>query len=85
MIRNRLSEIMGARRLKQAEVARGAGLLPKTVNKFYNDENDSFDRDVLDRLCAYLGVDVCELLVYAPDPAPADEPDGAGELAGAEG
>ena len=67
MIRNRLSEIMGARRLSQRDVERGTGLAYKTVNKFYNDRLGSFDREALSRICAFLGVGVGELLVFEPD------------------
>ncbi len=66
MIQNKLSELMGARRLKVQDVARGTGLAYKTVWKLYHDRNDSFDREVLSRLCGYLGVGVGDILVYVP-------------------
>lgn len=58
---------MGKRRLKVQDVARGTGLAYKTVLKIYHDKNDSFDRNVLSKLCAFLGVGVGDLLVYVPE------------------
>ncbi len=76
MIENRLSELMGKRRLKVQDVARGTGLAYKTVLKLYHDRNDSFDREVLARLCAYLEVGIGELLVYVPT----NQPEGSGSV-----
>lgn len=81
MIRNRLSELMGARRLNQRDVQRGTGLAYKTVNKWYNDELTAFDRDALLKLCRFLGVSVGDLLVYIPEPEPAADGQGAPNLA----
>ncbi len=41
----------------------------ETVLKLYHDKNDSFDRNVLSRLCAFLGVGVGDLLVYVREKA----------------
>ncbi|MDP9353161.1 MAG: helix-turn-helix transcriptional regulator [Chloroflexota bacterium] len=66
MIDNRLSEVLGRRRMNVSELARGAGISRSAAHKLYHDRTESFDRDVLDRVCAFLGVDVGDLLVYVP-------------------
>ena len=53
---------MGARRIKVSEVVRATGIARATVDRYYNDEVTSFDREVLSKLCAYLGVKPGELL-----------------------
>ncbi len=66
MIDNRLSEVLGRRRMNVSELARGAGISRSAAHKLYHDRTESFDRDVLDRVCAFLGVSVGDLLVYVP-------------------
>ena len=58
----KLSAILGARRIKVSEVVRATGIARATVDRYYNDEVTSFDREVLSKLCAYLGVSPGELL-----------------------
>ncbi len=67
MIDNRLSEILGRRRMNVSELARGAGISRSTAHKLYHDRAESFDREVLDRVCTYLGVGVGDILVHVPD------------------
>ncbi len=67
MIDNRLSEVLGRRRMNVSELARGAGISRSAAHKLYHDRTESFDREVLDRVCAFLGVGVGDLLVYVPD------------------
>ena len=45
-----------------SEVVRATGIARATVDRYYNDEVTSFDREVLSKLCAYLGVSPGELL-----------------------
>ena len=58
----KLSAILGARRIKVSEVVRATGIARATVDRYYNDEVTSFDREVLSKLCAYLRVSPGELL-----------------------
>lgn len=62
MITCKLSTILGARRLKVADVVRATGIARATVDRYYYDTVKSFDRDVLTKLCQYLGVKPAELL-----------------------
>ncbi len=67
MIENRLSEILGRKRMNVSELARGAGISRSAAHKLYHDTATSFDRDVLSKVCGFLGVQVGDLLVYVPD------------------
>ncbi len=66
MIENRLSEILGRRRMTVAALARGAGISRSAAYKLYHDTGEAFDRTVLARVCGFLGVQVGELLVFVP-------------------
>ncbi len=67
MIENRLSTILGARRMSIRELARGADLDYSAAHRFYSGKTTRYDADVLDRLCRFLGVQVGDLLEYVPD------------------
>ena len=63
MITCRLSTILGAKRLKVSDVCRATGIARATVDRYYNDRVNSFDRDVLGKLCLFLQVKPGDLLV----------------------
>ncbi len=63
MITCRLSTILGAKRLKVADVCRATGIARATVDRYYNDRVNSFDRDVLGKLCKFLQVKPGDMLV----------------------
>ncbi|RNC63146.1 MAG: hypothetical protein AWM53_01531 [Candidatus Dichloromethanomonas elyunquensis] len=64
MIENKLSEIMGRKRLKISDVLEGTGLARNTVAELYHGRAKGVQFETLDRLCSYLGVEVGELLVH---------------------
>ena len=63
MISCRLSTILGAKRLKVSDVCRGTGVARATLDRYYNDKVNSFDREVLSKLCDFLQVNPGDLLV----------------------
>ncbi len=63
MITCRLSTILGAKRLKVSDVCRATGIARATVDRYYNDRVNSFDREVLSKLCDFLQVKPGDLLV----------------------
>jgi putative transcriptional regulator len=67
LIKNRLSIILGEKRLKMADVVRGTNLAKATVHKIYHERVSKVDYHVLGRLCAYLECQPGDLLVYIPD------------------
>jgi putative transcriptional regulator len=60
----KLSAVLGARRIKVSEVVRATGIARATVDRYYNDEVQSFDRAVLAKLCAFLQVRPGDLLTF---------------------
>lgn len=65
MIACRLSAILGAKRLKVADVCRATGIARATVDRYYSDRVNSFDREVLTKLCKFLQVKPGDMLVLA--------------------
>ncbi len=62
MIVNRLSEIMGRKRLKVSDVVAGTGLATNTVSGLYHDRVKRVDLDTLGKICDFLDVEVGEVL-----------------------
>jgi putative transcriptional regulator len=63
MISCRLSTILGSRRIKVSDVCRATGIARATLDRYYYDRVNSFDREVLTKLCDYLEVVPGELIV----------------------
>lgn len=63
MITCRLSTILGAKRIKVSDVCRATGIARATLDRYYYDRVNSFDREVLGKLCQYLQVKPGDLLV----------------------
>lgn len=63
MISCRLSTILGARRLKVSDLCRATGIARATLDRYYYDRVNSFDRKVLEKLCQFLQVKPGDLLV----------------------
>ena len=66
MIVSRVSRVMGDRRLKISDLARGAGISRSTATKLYYGGTD-VNLSVVDRVCKALAADLCELFEYVPD------------------
>jgi len=63
MIKCRLSILMGERKLRVADVARGTGLSRSTVTSLYKETAERIDLDTIDALCEFLDCEVGELFV----------------------
>ena len=63
MISCRLSTILGAKRIKVSDVCRATGIARATLDRYYYDRVNSFDRQVLGKLCQFLQVKPGDLLV----------------------
>jgi putative transcriptional regulator len=61
MIENRLSRIMGERRLSIAQLARESGIAYSTLHPLYTGKAKRIDLKTLDRLCDALDVSVCDV------------------------
>ncbi|MCQ1061168.1 helix-turn-helix domain-containing protein [Photobacterium sp. DNB23_23_1] len=67
MIKCHLSAIMGAKRLKIADIVRDAGINRNTVTRLYHETNNRIDFDTLEKLCRYLDCQVGDLLEVIDD------------------
>jgi putative transcriptional regulator len=67
MIKCNLSALMGAKRLKIADVVRDTGINRSTVNRLYHETTTRIDYETLETLCNYLGCDVGDFLEIADD------------------
>ena len=62
MIYCHLARLLGERKLKISDVARDTGINRGTLTRMYHETAERIELDVLDRLCAYLKVDLPALL-----------------------
>jgi len=67
MIKNKLSEIAGRKRLKMAEIARMANIGYSTVQRLYNNEVGRIEFDVLNKLCNFLECTPNDIFEFTPD------------------
>ncbi|MGF1719071.1 helix-turn-helix transcriptional regulator [Vibrio kyushuensis] len=67
MIKCHLSTLLGARKLKIADVVRDTGINRSTVNRLFHETNNRVDFEALEKLCLYLDCSVGELLEVVPD------------------
>lgn len=67
MIINRLSEVMGRKRLKISNVIEGTGLARNTIAELYHGRAKRVDLETIDKLCTFLGVKVGDLIEYVDE------------------
>ena len=59
---NMLAELMGKRKIKISDVARGTGLSRTTITDLYYEKSKNISFETLDRLCTFFACDVGEIL-----------------------
>ncbi|KII75291.1 helix-turn-helix domain-containing protein [Vibrio renipiscarius] len=62
MIKCHLSTLLGAKKLKIADVVRETGVNRSTVNRLFHETNNRIDFETLEKICLYLECTVGELL-----------------------
>lgn len=67
MIRIKLSAILGAKRITQAELARNTGIRPATINELYHEMCERVNLTHIDKICEFLGCDISDLLEFVPN------------------
>jgi DNA-binding Xre family transcriptional regulator len=67
LIRSNLKKIADSRELSIREIARGSNCHFEIIRRMYNDTMERYPRDVIDRLCTYLGVGVGDLIEHKKD------------------
>lgn len=70
MIFNRVSRLMGDRRIGVTDLSRLTGLSYSTCYALYADRTRRIDFGTLDALCSYFGCGVGDVLEYLPDAPP---------------
>lgn len=73
MIKCHLSAILGAKRLKIADVVRDSGINRNTITRLYHETNNRIDFDTLETLCRYLECDISDLLEIRDDTDSVDD------------
>lgn len=73
MLMNRLSRLVGDRRVAIRRVARETGLSYTAVYELYHDRTTRIDFATIDRLCGYFGVDTQHLLEWHPGGGESDD------------
>ena len=64
MIRIKLSEVLGRKRMTRKKLAELANVRPNTIGDMYNEKVRKIDLDTLDRICAVLKCNISDLLQY---------------------
>lgn len=67
MIKCHLSRIMGEKKLRIIDVARGCGVPRQSISKLYYEKSKRIDFETLDKLCRFLECQVGDLLEFIPD------------------
>ncbi len=67
MIKCNLSALLGARKLKLADVMRDTGINRSTLTRLYHETTTRIDYETLETLCRYLKCDIGEFLEIAED------------------
>ena len=67
MIECKLSEMMGKRKLKIADVARETGLPRSTVTALYKETAERVELSTVDALCDFFNCEVGDLLVRSSE------------------
>jgi len=79
MIRSKLSQRMGEKRVRIMDVARATDVSRNFLAKLYNDHAIRIELHDLAKLCAYFGCCVSDLLEYIPEPADSSKSKGGSE------
>jgi putative transcriptional regulator len=69
MIESQISTLLGRRRASIQDLANQAGIAYSTAHALYHGTSKGITFDVMNRLCAYLGVQPGDLFTYRPDAA----------------
>lgn len=64
MIRIKLSEVLGKKKMTRKKLAELTGVRPNTIGDLYNEEVRKIDIDTLNRICEALDCNVSDLLEF---------------------
>ncbi len=66
MIKSKLSEIMGKKRIKMSELQELTGLGINTIRKIYYNTGNNVSYSTLDKICEALDCKISDILEYVP-------------------
>lgn len=64
MIRIKLSEVLGRKKMTRKRLAELTNVRPNTIGDLYNEKVKKIDIDTLDKICNVLECDISDLLEY---------------------
>lgn len=64
MIKIKLSEVLGRKKMTRKKLSELTNIRPNTIGDLYNEKVKKIDIDTLDKICSVLGCDISELLEY---------------------
>ena len=67
MINNKLSTILGEKRMRVSELSKLTGISQNALNKIYHNKTKGVDFDTLNRLCNILERNTQEIFEFIPD------------------
>ena len=67
MIKIKLSEQLGKRRISRRELAQLIGVRPNTIGDIYNDNVKRLDISTLNKICMVLNCDISDILEFIRD------------------
>ncbi len=66
MIKLKLAEALEKQRVSRYELAKRTGIQYQIIDNYYKNKVKRYDSYVLDRICAALNCDVCDVIEYIP-------------------
>ena len=67
MIKIKLSEQLGKKRMTRRELAQLIGVRPNTVGDMYNDNVKRLDIETLNKICTVLDCDISDILEFVKE------------------
>ncbi len=67
MIRIKLSELLGKKKMTRKALAELVGVRPNTIGDLYHEKVKRVDLDLLNNICKVLDCELNDLLEYQPD------------------
>ncbi|WP_213377356.1 helix-turn-helix domain-containing protein [Bacillus subtilis] len=67
MIKSNLKPIIDERKISIRKLSKDIDHEYPTVRKLYNDEMERYPRELLDKVCTYLNIELQELLIFQKD------------------
>lgn len=64
MIKIKLSEVLGRKKMTRKKLSELIGVRPNTIGDLYNEKAKKIDLDLLDRMCTVLNCTVSDLIEH---------------------